>query len=214
MSAASEDIGGQTVGGFLDRVASDAPTPGGGAVAGVTAAAGAALIAMVGGLTVGRAGFEDLEDRMRGLIASASAAQVEFLSLADADAHAFDGVMAAFKMPKVTDAEKAARSSAIQDGYADAAEVPLSVARKAVDLMELAEDATAMGNPQAASDGLSAASALYCAALCAIANVEINAASLKDEERRSAMLDDVALLRGRADQLLKDAQTAFRLRLS
>ena len=70
--------------------------------------------------------------------------------------------------------------------------MPLEIARAAVDLMELAEDATAMGNPQAASDGVSAAAHLYCAAACAIANVEINAASLKDPARRTVLLDEVA----------------------
>jgi formiminotetrahydrofolate cyclodeaminase len=71
-----------------------------------------------------------------------------------------------------------------------------------------------MGNPQAASDGVSGAAHLYCAALCAIANVEINAASLKDEARRTALLDEIAGLRGRAHQLLRDSETAFPLRLS
>ena len=71
-----------------------------------------------------------------------------FLQLADRDAHAFDGVMVAFKVPKATDEEKKARSAAIQAGYEQAASVPLEIARAAVDLMELAEDATAMGNPQ------------------------------------------------------------------
>ena len=55
---------------------------------------------------------------------------------------------------------------------------------------------------------------LYCATLCAIANVEINAAALKDEGRRSVLLDEVATLRGRADQSIREAQTAFQLRLS
>jgi len=119
-----------------------------------------------------------------------------------------------FKMPKETDEEKAARSAAIQAGYLAAASVPQEVARKAVDLMELAEDATAMGNPQAASDGLSSAASLYSAALCAIANVEINAASLKDEGVRGEMLEELDSLKGRADQLLEQAQTAFKLRLS
>jgi formiminotetrahydrofolate cyclodeaminase len=80
--------------------------------------------------------------------------------------------------------------------------------------MELAEDATAMGNPQAASDGLSAAASLYCGTLCAIANVEINAASIKDDAVRATMLDETASLRSRADELLKESQTAFQLRLS
>jgi formiminotetrahydrofolate cyclodeaminase len=150
---------------------------------------------------------------MDGLILAADAARVEFLELADTDAHAFDGVMAAFKLPKETDEEKATRSAAIQAGYAEAAAVPQEVARKAIHLMELAEDATAMGNPQAASDGLSAAASLYCAALCAIANVEINASAFKDESQRVGMLDELAGLKGRADQLLRETQTAFQLRL-
>jgi formiminotetrahydrofolate cyclodeaminase len=203
-----------TVAEFLETLASSSPTPGGGAVAALSAANGAAMIAMVGRLTVGKAGHEDVEDRMNGLISAADAARAEFLALADTDAHAFDGVMAAFKMPKDTDEERATRSTAIQAGYAEAAAVPQEVARKAVDLMELAEDATALGNPQAASDGLSAAASLYCGALCAIANVEINANALKDESQRVGMLDELAGLRGRADHLLQGTQTAFQLRLS
>ncbi len=203
-----------TLEGFLGVLASDAPTPGGGAAGAIAGATGAALIAMVGRLTVGKPGFEDVDDRMRALIQNADAARGAFLDLADRDAHAFDAVMAAFKMPKDTDEDKAARSAAIQSGYEHAASVPLEIARASVDLMELAEDATAFGNPQAASDGLSGAAHLYCAAMCAIANVEINASSLKDEARRAALLDEVATLRGRADQSVRESQTAFQLRLS
>ena len=171
------------------------------------------MIAMVGRLTVGKEGFEDLEDRMQALVDQADAARLAFLQLADRDAHAFDGVMVAFKMPKATDDEKKARSAAIQAGYEQAASVPLEIARAAVDLMELAEDATAIGNPQAASDGVSGAAHLYCAAACGIANVEINAASLKDVGRRTTLIDEVAALRGRADQSMRESQTAFQLRL-
>ena len=209
-----ERLGSMTVEVFLEVLGSDAPTPGGGAAGAIAAATGAALIAMVGRLTVGKAGFEDVDDRMGALVERADVARREFLELADRDAHAFDGVMAAFKMPKESDADKATRSAAIQAGYEQAAAVPLEIARAAVDLMMLAEDATAMGNPQAASDGLSGAAELYCASLCAIANVEINAASLKDEARRGALLDEVATLRGRADQSIRESQTAFQLRLT
>ncbi len=208
-----ERLADKTVGGFLDVLGSDAPTPGGGAAGAIAAATGAALIAMVGRLTVGKGGFEDIEARMRSLVERADAARMSFLELADRDAHAFDGVMVAFKMPKDTDEQKVERSAAIQVGYEQAASVPLEIAQAAVDLMELAEDATAMGNPQAASDGLSGAAELYCATLCAIANVEINAASLKDEERRGSLLDEVATLRGRADQSIRESQTAFQLRV-
>lgn len=203
-----------SVGGFLEVLGSDAPTPGGGAAGAISGAVGAALIAMVARLTVGKPGYEEVEDRMRGVVAKADAARLAFLDLADRDAHAFDGVMAAFKLPKETDEDKAVRSAAIQAGYEHAASVPLEIARVAVDLMPSAEDATSNGNPQAASDGVSGAAHLYCAAVCAIANVEINAASLKDETRRTALLDEVAALRGRADQSVRESQTAFQLRLS
>jgi formiminotetrahydrofolate cyclodeaminase len=209
-----ERLASKTIDGFLDVLGSDAPTPGGGAVAGIAGATGAALIAMVGRLTVGKQGFEDVDARMREIIVQAEAAQADFLELADRDAHAFDAVMDAFKMPKETEQNKVARSAAIQAGYLGAASVPQEVARKAVGLLELAREATATGNAQAASDGLSASASLFCAAQCATANVEINATSLKDEMARVAMLDELAGLKARADQLLKEGQTAFQLRLS
>jgi formiminotetrahydrofolate cyclodeaminase len=206
-------IAATTVGEWLEVLGSDSATPGGGAFAGLAGAAGAALISMVARLTVGKEAFADRDASMRGLIEKADNARAAFLDLADRDAHAFDSVMDAFRMPKVTDEEKTARSAAIQDGYASAAEVPLEVARSAVGLMVAAEEATASGNPQAASDGVSAGAALYCAALCAIANVEINAAPLKDAVKKQGLLDEVAGLRARADEFLRDAQTAFALRV-
>ena len=80
--------------------------------------------------------------------------------------------------------------------------------------MDAAEEVTSKGNPRAASDGVSGSVALYCSALCAIANVEINAAALKDASRRQGFLDEVAGLRARADEYLRDAQTAFALKIS
>jgi formiminotetrahydrofolate cyclodeaminase len=121
--------------------------------------------------------------------------------------------MAALRLPKETDVEKASRAEAIQRGLEGAAGVPLEIARRAVDLMELAEDATAMGNPNAASDGMSAAAMLYAAVLGAKANVEINATSLKDEARRDALLEEVTGTKQRADLLLEQCREAFGLRL-
>jgi methenyltetrahydrofolate cyclohydrolase len=202
----------RAIDGWLDALASDAATPGGGAVAAVSGAAGAALLAMTARLTVGRPAFADVDARMQGLIARADESRQRFLRLADEDAHAFDGVMQAFKLPKETEDERAARSVSIQRGYVEAATVPLEVARMAVDLMPLAEDATALGNPQAASDGYSGAIALYAAVRCALANVLINAASLKDEARRNELIDAAGSLRAEADELLEQSETAFNLR--
>jgi formiminotetrahydrofolate cyclodeaminase len=203
----------ETVDGFLATLASDAPTPGGGAVAAVSGATGAALISMVCNLTLGRKGYEEAEDRMRAILGEAEEARSAFLELADRDATAFDGVMAAFKMPKETDADKAVRSQAIQQGYEQAAVVPLEIARKAAGLMELARETTETGNANAASDGACAAQALAAAVWSATYNVDINAAALKDQAKATALRDAVAGLRASTQALLDATNAAFGSRL-
>jgi formiminotetrahydrofolate cyclodeaminase len=121
--------------------------------------------------------------------------------------------MAAFKMPKETGAEKAARSAAIQQGYLSAATVPLEVAERAAALMELAREATAAGNASAASDGASAAQCLSAAVWAATYNVEINAAALKDGVKATELRDQVAALRAETAALLDATNRAFAERL-
>ncbi|HEX6130230.1 MAG TPA: cyclodeaminase/cyclohydrolase family protein [Actinomycetota bacterium] len=202
----------RAIGDWLGSLASDAPTPGGGAFAGLAGAAGAAMLAMVARLTIGREGFEDVEARMRELATTSDAARARFLELADRDASAFDGVIAAFRMPKDTEEQRARRTAAIQRGYADAAAIPLEVARAAVDLLPLAETATAIGNPRAASDGYCGAIALHAAASAAIANVRINASSIDDVAARDELLRASSELRDRAEALIEAAATAFERR--
>jgi len=203
-----------TIDGFIEVLASDAPTPGGGAVAGLCGAAGAALISMVCNLTIGKTGYEDVEERMRAHLEQAEAARPALLDLADRDAASFDAVMAAFRMPKDDDRQKAERSAAIQRAYEGAARVPLELARRAVALLPAAVGVTELGNPNAASDGVSAAIALHAAVACALVNVEINAAALKDERVAAELRDEVGALRRRADELRAAAEAAFAARTS
>jgi formiminotetrahydrofolate cyclodeaminase len=209
-----DDIGSTTIDRFLETLASEAATPGGGAVAALCGAAGAALISMVCRLTIGREAYEDLEQKMREYLDEAEAARPEFLELADRDARAFEAVMTAFKMPKDDDRQKAERSAAIQRAYEGAARVPLEVARRAVGLMVLARASTEAGNANAASDGLSAANTLYAGAHGAIANVEINAAGLKDESVAAELRSEVDALKRRADELLSETRSAFATRIA
>ena len=202
------------IGSWLGDLGSGSPTPGGGVAAGVAAATGAALIAMVGHLTIGKEGFEDIDPRMRSMVETADAEREAFLALADEDARAFESVMASFRLPKETDEEKTSRTLTIQAAYETAATVPLELARRSVQLMELAEDATAMGNPHAASDGYSAGALLFAAALSAMANVRINAAGLKDQATGQGLVDECDALRERADALLHQIEEAFLLRLT
>jgi formiminotetrahydrofolate cyclodeaminase len=204
----------QPIGSWLDELGSGSPTPGGGAAAGVAAATGAALIAMVGHLTIGKEGFEDLDARMREMVETADAEHRAFLGVADEDAEAFESVMTSFRLPKETDEEKSSRTLTIQEAYEGAAAVPLQLATRSVQLMELAEDATAMGNPHAASDGYSAGTLLHAAALSAIANVRINASALKDQAKGQGLVHECDSLRERADALLQQIEEAFLLRLA
>lgn len=206
-------IAGTPVEVYLDALASDAPTPGGGAVAALAGATGAALISMVCNLTIGRTGYEEAEERMRGVLDEAEASRTALLDLADRDAAAFGAVMAAFTMPKETDAERAVRSQAIQEGYSAAAEVPLDIARRAAELMELAREVTEIGNANAASDGACAAQALSAAVWSATYNVEINAAALKDPAKALTLRDEVSALRAHAEALLDATNVAFGARL-
>jgi glutamate formiminotransferase/formiminotetrahydrofolate cyclodeaminase len=199
----------QRIEAFLETLASDSPTPGGGAVAALAGAAGAALVAMVANLTAGKRDYEEVDERMRAILTEVDAARDAFLQLADRDASAFDEVMVAFRMPKETDAEKAARVEAIQRGYLHAAEVPLEIARRAAPLMEFAREATEKGNVNAASDGASGAQMLFAATNCAVYNVEINAAALKDPAKAAALRDELGALRAEAAALLDATNRAF-----
>jgi glutamate formiminotransferase/formiminotetrahydrofolate cyclodeaminase len=212
-SGGTDGIRAQTVDGFLEVLASAAPTPGGGAVAAVAGATGAALVAMVCRLTIDRKGYEPAWDRCREILPEAEDARTAFLELADRDARAFDEVMAAFKLPKETDEEKAARSAAIRRGYGVAAEVPLEIAQRAVALMRLAREVTEIGNVNAASDGASSAQMLFAATSCAILNVEINAAGLKDEAKVATLGTEVDTLRETSAELLAAADRAFAARV-
>jgi glutamate formiminotransferase / formiminotetrahydrofolate cyclodeaminase len=194
---------------LLDGLASDAPTPGGGTAAAVSAAIGAALVGMVARLTIGKKGFEDAESRMKEIASEADRAREEFLSLAGADAQAFDEVMAAYRLPKATNEEKRARSEAIQRAMTTAAEVPATVARRAVAVLELAREVTEKGNPTAASDGATAAHILRAAVEGALSNVEINLGSLKDQELTGRLRQEVEAVRQQGEASARAAADAF-----
>jgi glutamate formiminotransferase/formiminotetrahydrofolate cyclodeaminase len=211
--AGDSGVTGKTVEGFLEALASDAATPGGGTASALAGAVGSSLVAMVARLTVGKKGFEQVQGRMEQIVAEADAVRVEFLSLADLDAEAFDGVMQAYRLPKETDEDKKARSEAIQRAMTAAAEVPARVARRGVAVLDLAREVTATGNPNAASDGGAAAQILRSAVEGALANVEINLASLKDADLTSRLRAEVETLRGQSEEAVAATVAAFHQRL-
>ena len=114
---------------FLDRLASSAPTPGGGSAAAVMGAMGAALTSMVCNVTIGKKGLEGVEAPMLAVRAESARLQVRLTEMMAEDIAAFDGLMAAYKLPKATEEDKARRSAAIESSLRRATEVPLACAR-------------------------------------------------------------------------------------
>jgi formiminotetrahydrofolate cyclodeaminase len=167
---------------FLDELASNAPAPGGGSVAALSGALGAALISMVCNLTVGKKGYEDVQDEINELLAQSEALRKELADLLEADVAAYTGYSVAAKMPRSTDEEKAERAQAMQAALKVATDVPLRIAETAVKVMDLCMPAAEKGNKWAVSDAgvavLMAEASLRSAAL----NVLINLGSLKDQE--------------------------------
>jgi len=198
---------------FAEALASSAPTPGGGCAAALSGALAAGLAAMVARATAGSEKFADRADEMNEAAAEADRLRSELLSLVDADAAAFDQVMAAFRMPKETPDQQAARSQAIQDGYRAAVEPPLRVCTHSVRVLELAVQVAEQGNPNAVSDAgvaaLLASAALEGAAL----NVEINLGSIKDGAFRAARADEVRIAQEQGQALRDRALTAARAKL-
>jgi formiminotetrahydrofolate cyclodeaminase len=171
---------------FLDELASKAPAPGGGSVAAISGALGAALVSMVCNLTLGKKGYEDVQDDIQDLLAQSEALRAELTDLLEADVAAYSGYSAAAKMPRATDEEKAARAVAMQAALQVATDVPLRIAEAAVKVIDLCQPAAEKGNKFAVSDAgvavLMAEAALRSAAL----NVLINLGSLKDQEFAAA----------------------------
>jgi glutamate formiminotransferase/formiminotetrahydrofolate cyclodeaminase len=202
-----------SVGGFLDALASSKATPGGGAMAALAGAAGAALLAMVARLTMDRKGYEEVAERLRQVVVQADRERRELLALADRDAAAFEAVMQAHRLPRRSDEEKAARRAAVQVALTGAAEVPLEVARRCAGAMPWARELIDVGNANAISDALSAAQMLHAAVGSALANVSLNAASLRDAERAESLDAEARSLAGAADRSLSECDLAFRARL-
>jgi glutamate formiminotransferase/formiminotetrahydrofolate cyclodeaminase len=166
--------------GFARELAGDSPAPGGGSVAALAGGLAAALCAMVSRLTLGRDKYKGAAQDMEMVRQKADAASARLLALVDEDAAAYNKVSAAFRMPKGTDEEKAARSEAIQEATKAAASTPLDTLRTTADLCDLCRLAVEKGNPNCITDAGVAAQLIRAAAKGAAYNVQINLSSIKD----------------------------------
>jgi glutamate formiminotransferase/formiminotetrahydrofolate cyclodeaminase len=197
-----------TVERFVDEVSGNSPAPGGGSVAALAGSLGAALAAMVANLTVGKKGYETAWESSSALAERAQAIKAQLVAAVDEDTRAFDDVLAAMRLPKATDTEKAARSDAIAAAYETATSVPLATARLCLAALELAEQAAASGNRNSASDAGVGALVAKAGLESALMNVRINLPSVREGAFKSATIAEIAELRAKAEGPLERALAA------
>jgi formiminotetrahydrofolate cyclodeaminase len=200
---------------LLERLGSSDPVPGGGSASALAAAMGAALVAMVAELTIGRPDYAEHEETVRHLRFDAIERRAELISLAQEDATAYDAVVQARRMPKETDEEKAARSEALGKAMVDAARAPLRAAVVAGEVLDLAERIAPIGNRNAVSDAGVAALLAAAGLRGALLNVRINLPYLPaDEPMRTSAPAEIERLDALAEKGERTALAAVDARLA
>ncbi|MBT3879505.1 MAG: cyclodeaminase/cyclohydrolase family protein [Candidatus Scalindua sp.] len=166
---------------FLEKIALESPTPGGGSVAALSASLAASLTEMVANLTIEKKGYGDVEEEMKVVAQDAFQLRSKLVSAIDKDSNAYNDVVTATKLPGDTEAEKRYREEMIQRSLKQATLVPMTVAEDAIRVMELAGKTVAKGNKNTISDGAVGIMVARTAVLSALYNVKINLRAIKDK---------------------------------
>lgn len=142
---------------FLDELASDSPTPGGACGAAATGSIAAALLVMVCRVTAGKRGYEDVQEEIARALERCQALQTQLLAAGRSDEEAYQGLIAAFKLPRATEAQRQARNVALGSAWKEAVHSPLNIARLCLAVLKEATGLLPLGNRNAASDAAVAA---------------------------------------------------------
>jgi glutamate formiminotransferase/formiminotetrahydrofolate cyclodeaminase len=195
---------------FIEELAAPTPTPGGGSAAAYAGAMGAALVAMVAGVTIGKKKYAEVEAEMQAIRVVAENLRKELTLAVEDDAGAFETLMGTFKLPKATEEEQSTRNAAIVQATLNAAHVPLHVAGDSVKVMELAIKCAKHGLQSAISDAMSGFAMSRAALTAAGYNVRINLNSLDDKLVGEKMLAELTELEFEADKLELEIQSVMK----
>jgi glutamate formiminotransferase/formiminotetrahydrofolate cyclodeaminase len=179
---------------FLSSIASPEAVPGGGSVAAHAASLAAALGEMVAGLTSGKKKYQAVEGRVRAIHKQLGDARSVLQRFVQDDAHAYQGVMAALKLPKSSAEQKTARAAALGQATRTATEVPLQTARRTAEVLRLLGTLVEIGNPNARSDAATGAQLAWASLKGAQYNVLINLAGIGDQAFADACRNEVNAL--------------------
>jgi formiminotetrahydrofolate cyclodeaminase len=198
---------------FLDDLASEHPTPGGGGAAALSGAIGAALVSMVANLTIAKKNYEAVSEELEAVNAKATALRAELTRAIEEDVAAFNAVMSAYGLPRGTDEEKAKRTTAIQAALKDATQAPLRAVKACFEVIRLSAIAAKKGNFNVISDAgvavLCANAGLRSAAL----NVFINAKAIKDRDFAEKQIAEVNALLAQAAETTEAVYQTVRTKI-
>jgi len=183
---------------FANELSMDSPAPGGGSIAALCGAMSASLSCMVSNLTVGKKGYEDVQEKVKELAVKAQALKDDFLRDIDLDTLAFNKVMDTFKMKKKTIEEKEKRAQAIENATKEATLIPYHVLENCISALKIAKEVAVHGNKNSLSDAGVASLTAEAGALGAFYNVKINLPDIEDEKFKSG-------IKRQASDLLKKA---------
>jgi len=196
---------------FIDALADGSPTPGGGSAAAYSGAMGAALVAMVARLTLGKKKYAEISEQMLAILDEAEFLKKKLMTAVQDDSTAFDKVMSAFRLPKGSEEEQTARVAAIEKATLHAAEVPLETARLSVRVMELALEAVQIGNPNAITDAGTGATLAQAALTGAGYNIRTNALDLNSSEAE-LLLNQLEQLENKATETIQQLRETLKER--
>ena len=197
-SEADSKLVGMSVKDFANETASDSPAPGGGSIAATMGALGISLATMVANLSSHKPGWDERWEEFSEWAERGQALKDELLMLVDEDTRAFNRIMDAFGLPKGNDAEKAARTAAIQDATRYAIEVPFRVMKRSLQCMDIIKAMAEIGNPNSVSDAGVGALAARSAVMGAYLNVKINASGLNDKTYVAQVIEEGAAIQQQA----------------
>jgi len=193
-----------TIADFLKKLASEEPVPGGGSVAALAGALGAALIVMYSKLGSVRKGVSgDDQEVLQKISLEATAYQQKLTRLINEDSLAYGEVMEAFKLPKSTEEESRQRLQAIQRAFHKAVEVPMQTLNNCIECLYLVAEVAMFGNPNAFSDLKVAEYLCLAGAKGALENIDINMPSLKDPDFLKEAETKVRKLKDSLEQVSK-----------
>ncbi|WP_150824392.1 cyclodeaminase/cyclohydrolase family protein [Megasphaera sp. DJF_B143] len=193
---------------MLAATASKDPVPGGGGIAALTAASAAALVEMVANLTIGKKGYEKVEPMMRDIRSQAEELRIRYQDGIDEDAHAFEGVICAVRLPKDTPE----RTAIVQQAFKNAAAIPFALGKDIFVLLQLSEQVVRYGNAWVITDGAIAAMNARAAMRSAFYSVRVNLKSITDEDYVHFMMDAIEDIEKKAARIEEAVEREYQKR--